>query len=224
MKNILLTRSTENNNELKNKLLTKEYNIFEESLIECLLKEKELEDLKNIIRDYTLLITSKFAALSLIERFSNLNLECYVVGKDTADLLAKNGFKIKEYFENIQELEEKLSPSSSLLYVRGEFITQKLKLDQKEVVIYSTIYKNHLSKNIVDQINNEKLDIVTIYSLKTAQAFINSAINSSISRTKIRHLSFYCFSRKIAEYFLQQGYKNLKFPERSNQDNFLDLF
>lgn len=221
---ILLTRSLENNLDLKAKLLLKNYRVFEEPLIDFLIKEDELQNLKDIIANHIIIITSKFAALCLAKAYKNQNIECYVVGKDTANLLETNGFKIKQSFQNIRELEKEITASSNLLYIRGEIITQQLNLKQTESIIYSTTYKDRLSQNTIDLINKGALDVVSIYSLKTAEAFVNSAINSSVSQEKIKNLSFYCFSKKIAKYFTKNGYIKVRFPNKSNQSQFDDLF
>ncbi len=223
-KTILLTRSLENNFDLKNKLLLKNYQVLEEPLIDFLVKEEQLQNLKEIIANHILIITSKFAAMYIAKAYKNQNIECYVVGEDTANLLSKNGFKIKRSFQNIRELENEVTPSNNLLYIRGEIITQQLNLKQRESIIYSTIYKNRLAQNVIDLINKDELDIVSIYSLKTAEAFVNSVINSSIAQDKIKNLSFYCLSKKIAKYLTKRGCIKVKFPDKSNQSQFEALF
>ena len=191
MQTVLLTRTQENNLELKNFLLKKQYNVLEDSLINFCPDYEILENLSNYIKKYSLIITSGYAAKLLSSLYSDMNIKCYVIGKSTADFLSINGFKILGCFENLTQLNSNIPKNKELLYIRGETITGQLNTYQKEKIIYKTQYKTELNSNIIDAINNNLLDIVSLHSLKTAETFLFASKNSKVSMNKIVKLNFF---------------------------------
>jgi len=180
MKKVLLTRSPENSKELKDELISKGYEVIEEPLITFIPLHDELEKLDPIIDKYTLIITSNYSARLLASRYFDKELKCYVVGEVSAKILQHNGFKVLGLYPNVASLLENVPRGTKFLYPRGHYITHELNLRQKEVIIYNTEYKERFSPSVVSLFKNHKIQAVTIYSLKTEEAFLNCVKNDSL--------------------------------------------
>lgn len=177
MKKVLLTRSPENSKDLKDELISKGYEVIEEPLISFHPLHEELDKLDPIIDKYTLIITSNYCARLLASRYLGEELKCYVVGEVSAKILQQNGFKVLGFYPNVASLLENVPRRTKFLYPRGNYITHELNLGQKEVIVYNTKYKKRFSPSVVSLFKKHEIQAVTLYSLKTKEAFQNCVKN-----------------------------------------------
>ncbi len=220
---ILLTRSTEENSELAKILEIKNYEIIEFPLISFEPLINELQSLKDTINEYILIITSKYAAKLAAKYYAGLNLKAYVVGTASADILKEAGFEILALEENIDKLLKLVPETDNLLFLRGTHISQDLCLRHKEAIIYNSYYVDRFPDKLVNQIKNQEIQTITLFSLNCAKALQNS-IKFHKLESYVQSVSLFCLSKNIGSIFGEGAFKELKHPNSPNMEEFLRLF
>ncbi len=220
---ILLTRTSEGNKELIQNLSNKNYQFIEFPLIIFEHLNEELDELKKTIHQYTLIITSKYSAILAAKYYAGLNLKAYVVGERSANILKENGFNILVSSNNINELLKSVSKTENLLYLRGNYITQELNFEQKEIIIYNSRYAEKFSDNVVDKVTNKEIRIITLFSGNSARALQN-CIEFHKLENYMKNIDLYCFSKNIGEIFYHGNFCKIKHPISPNMKEFLQLF
>lgn len=127
------------------------------------------------IEQDTLLITSQNATKILISRVSQFSkCKCIVVGQKSSDILSNNGFNVLNAFEDSKQLLRYLleNKPTSLVYFRGEDIASDLdeKLQDMGIKLRQVICYKTIPANVTDAFL-DSVDIVTLYSPKTAEIF-----------------------------------------------------
>lgn len=167
-KKILLTRSEEDNNYLRNILVPKGYNCVDLSLIEHV----NLPFNITVLEDFTdIIITSKRAAnlLPIEEGIKNV----WVVGATSAEMARQKGYNIQYVAYSASELLDKL-PSSiykHAIYLCSNMISTRMPPGIKMINVYKVKYKDHLSDDEI-QILKSGADYIPLYSENCAKTLI----------------------------------------------------
>ncbi|MDX2049576.1 MAG: uroporphyrinogen-III synthase [Rickettsiaceae bacterium] len=223
MKNVLLIRAKEHNKPLVDNLAHMGFNVFEEPMLTYEINEQLCENLKEGFFDYyPVIITSMYAA-KVLAQLNLVNLKAFVVGKKSASILENSGVKILSYAQGIEELLLKIGDKiSDCIYIRGTHVTKEIVNLKSELILYRTEYREKFSDQLVNLIQTKQIKIVTVFSQKSAEVFLNCAKKSSIHK-ELSHIEFYCFSARIAEIVTKNKYQ-ARFPNRPDMESFLELF
>lgn len=154
----------------------------------------------------TILVTSQNAARILASYKSARQSKVVVIGQKSADMLSENGFKVISTFKTSDELLAELPKLqiNSLIYFRGEDIANHLDrklqdkgINLKQVICYKTEALS-VSENFLDEV-----DIVTLYSPKTADIFIKFLNSYDVHNVIVAALS-YNIAKKLEGYSFKQ--------------------
>lgn len=165
-KSILLTRSLEENRELKEKLKSKELKIIECSLIKYELFPVSIE----VVNRYDgLIITSLYAAKNL-PRSVNSIMPLWVVGSKSARILSDKGYKIEACTSTALELRNIVlkEEKRKLLYLSGNYITVEMPYPITQRIFYNVSYLKKLSDEQIFALK-KKLDYIILYSENCAK-------------------------------------------------------
>ena len=154
-------------------------------------------------KEYPKIDFSKFTYLVLTSsnslrflNFSNelLNLNCFCVGSQTAELAKSKGFKnvisaggnyssLKNIFFNTVE-----NKKSRILYLRGEYVSHDLEKEfEKEgynifsLINYTSTINMNFAKQIIPIINNDESKTIFLYSKRSSDAFAKVILSNNLS-------------------------------------------
>jgi len=154
-------------------------------------------------RNFPKIDYSKFTYLVLTSsnalRFLNfskelLNLQCYCVGSQTAELAKLKGFKsvisaggnyssLKNIFFNTVE-----DKTNRVLYLRGEYVSHELEKEFKKegynifsLINYTSSVNMNFSKQIIPIINNDEPKTIFLYSKRSSDAFAKVILTNNLS-------------------------------------------
>jgi len=212
---ILITRPKKEAKILAKKL----ENIGFETITESLFSVKKNSPNKLYKNPGAIIITSANACgfLKKLKLAKNILILC--VGENTKSNLMKLGFNniisannsaISLYNLAIKKL---FAKKSLIIYLSGEIITidiaKKLKSNGFKairIIAYKTVKKTKLSAFLIDQIKNNRINSVTIYSKETASIFYKLLLKHNLLEcfTKIKLL---CLSKDIALFCNQLGFR-----------------
>ena len=167
-KKILLTRSEEDNNYLRNILVPKGYNCLDLSLIEHV----NLPFNITILEDFTdIIVTSKRGAnlLPVDEGIKNV----WVVGDTSAEIATQKGYNVQYVAHSASELIDKIPRNiyKHAIYLSSNMISTRMPFGIKMINVYKVKYKDHLSDSEV-QILKSGLDYIPLYSENCAKTLI----------------------------------------------------
>jgi uroporphyrinogen-III synthase len=154
------------------------------------------------LKDYdNIIFTSSNAVLALDNQNNLDHLKCFCVGSSTAQVAKNKGFQnIVVAGGNYQSLKNiylnsEISKTSKNIYVRGEFISNDLKGEFKkegyrvdELINYVSAPNTNFQKDTLNLFLKDTLDIVFIYSKRSADAFLKAILNNKVQShcTKIK--------------------------------------
>ncbi len=168
MTNVLLTRS-ENENELAaQKLSSLGFKTIGLPILSYQNLPLEIEEnYKHII------ISSKYAAKIVAKNIKH-KVECWVIGKESASILANNpNITITGVAKNLQALLEIISlvPEdeaadffNQTIYLSGDIITKELPCYIKKHVIYKTSYLDEIEPLLLEKIRTQPIKYILVYS------------------------------------------------------------
>ena len=173
-KTILLTRSKEDNQTLKDILTPKGYNCIECSLLKSVnipFDPKALDPYNNIIT------TSKRAA-KLMPR---ANKNAWVVGNSSAEILRQKNYNIKYIAASASELKDHIPKDiySSTIYPASNMISVEMPDDIKVLQVYKVIYKDELSKDEIKLIK-DGIDYIALYSENCAKTLLKLIVENNL--------------------------------------------
>ena len=216
---ILITRPREKAKQLAAQLKKKNINSRTDSLISFYLK-----NIKINFEPYSDCLIASVQAVNAIKQKHRKEIKhlkkCnhYVIGDEAAKALkALRITKIKKVFHNSDELLNYLSTSTyrikKLCYLSSNVNNTKLlkkldllKVNYKREIIYSVRPKAKLTLKTVNDLRAEHIHVVTLFSLYTAQTYINLVYSANLSKSaeKLVHI---CLSDDIAIFMRRKGYK-----------------
>lgn len=215
MNKILITRPKKEAKILAKKL----ENIGFETVIQSLFSIKTNSPQEFYNNPQAIIITSSNACNFLEKLNLPKNILILSVGENTKNSIMKLGFNniisASNSADSLYKLALKtLFPNKGLvIYLSGEIITIDIakKLSKEgfqtiRIIAYKTVRKTKLSNNLINQIKNHKINLVTIYSKETAVIFYKLLLKHNLLEyfTKIKLL---CLSKNIALYCKKLGFK-----------------
>ena len=206
---ILITRPEPDNTELKRFIEQHGHQVYAAPMLAF----QEIEIAWPDLSHYDAVITtSKSAVRVLSKNQGNREMPLYTVGEQSARLARQNGFtnvvsgpgNVKGLINMIQEE----GFEKPLLYIRGKHITVDLKTFLyrhyvDELVIYEMLENTELPDDVYLALENNEIDVVLLYSLRTAKSFFtvienlgeNDAIKEGLKRTIAL-----CLGESVIEY------------------------
>jgi uroporphyrinogen-III synthase len=196
MKVVLLTRSNEDNLQIKNHLPEKEFSVFS-----CpLLSYTDLPFDASILKNYTdVIITSKRAARIVEEAlkpsgFQGLNF--WVVGENSKLILLKHKANLTYATKNVADLSSHL-PKTALdkfIYLSGSEITMELPV--KREIVYNVKYTKHLPTDVLD-LFDKGIDYIMLYSQNCAKTLVDLLVRYELLK-KLENTTVIAISSKVA--------------------------
>lgn len=164
-KSILLTRSKEANDLVKNQLKKCDYKFVESNLIEY-----EMLDIdQTLINTYeNIVITSFFLANQMPEAQVSKNI--WVVGKASAKILSDKGYNISFCGDTALSVRQNIPEDvyKDTIYLSGDQITIDMPKLVKRHIVYKVSYLQSLTNEQIEEIK-KGLDYVLLYSTNCAK-------------------------------------------------------
>ena len=169
------------------------------------------------------IFTSANAARNLKLSNQNRKTFCYCVGSITEKIVRQLGFQntfsaggtvnaLKNLIINSNKLDEK----SKISYFCGDNISYNLDVelkkegyDIKKIINYSSEKITELSDENKKIIENNVPDLIFIYSLRSAQSFVEISKNYSLYPL-MTGSTVMCISKKVADFFKVSGWKKIE--------------
>ena len=218
--NILITRSLIDSEDLMGKLFSMGHKIVQIPTLKIISAEMKTI---NANEYNTFIFTSANAIKNL--KLANLNKEklCFCVGAITEKIARENGFintlsaggtvnALKNLIINSDKIEKK----SKIAYLCGDNVSQNLDLDLEKEGFKIKKIINYFSEKITELndenrkiIENYPPNIIYVYSLRSAESFIEIVKNYSLYRL-MTGSTVMCISKKVANIFVSNGWKKIK--------------
>lgn len=214
---ILLTRPREKNEELARVLSA----LGHEVVIEPLLEIKPARHARILsLNPQAIVITSANGARALSNHADALRyrqVPVFAVGQATAAALCQ--FNVV-YAGNTgvvalaHAIRAQLSPDKGpLVYVRGVHVAGNLAADLmqagydvEQVVLYEAVEKKTFSDSVIEEIRNNRIDGVVLFSPRTAAIFSRLAKKADITK-ELGGVTFYCLSQNVSDSILPDTVK-----------------
>ena len=232
---LLLTRSIKQSNELKKCINLKNFNFFN-----CpMLKIKPIKLTKSQIKEIKVadaIIFSSANAVNISRNYLNsFSNKVFCVGEDTKVACLKNNIKnVSSSDGNVNDLINLITKkikdrSKKLVYISAKqtavnlpLILKSKKIYVKKIVIYESKKIKTIQKPILNLIRLNKLNFITFFSKKTAQAF-----NELISKYKLHKYlsSIECISlsKEIEELLKKNNFRKYYVCSNPDRESFLKL-
>ena len=218
--NILITRPLIDSENLMEKLFSKGHKILHIPTLKIsTLKIKPINP-----NDFDAFIfTSANAIRNLKLSKENKKIFCFCVGSITEKLARQKGFQntfsaggtvnaLKNLIINSEQLNEK----SKIAYFCGDNISYNLDEDLEKEGFKVKKIVNYLAEKITDLsdeskkiIENNVPDLIFIYSLRSAQSFVEISKNYSLYPI-MTGSTVMCISKKVADFFKSKGWKKIE--------------
>ena len=232
---LLLTRSIKQSNELKECINLKNFNFFN-----CpMLKIKPIKLTKSQIKEIKVadaIIFSSANAVNISRNYLNsFSNKVFCVGDDTKSACLKNNIKnVSSSDGNVNDLINLITKkikdrSKKLVYISAKqtavnlpLVLKSKKIYVKKIVIYESKKIKTIQKPILNLIRLNKLNFITFFSKKTAQAF-----NELISKYKLHKYlsSIECISlsKEIEELLKKNNFRKYYVCSNPDRESFLKL-
>lgn len=224
MASILLTRSKKENDYAAKKLNKLGFASISLPMLEYVdhaISSSDLSHYKHII------ITSKYAAKIACSIY-NKPVECWVVGKQSANILSQNpNIKVTGIAKNVKELlsiidmisekeaEEFFSFSA---YLSGDVIAENLSPFIKRVVIYRVLYTDSISKHQIYNISNSNIKYILVYSKNCAINLVKLIEKYNLFQY-LRDSTIIAISKEVSDIFSPINIRAIS----SEEPNFEDM-
>ena len=217
-KNVIITRSYDENLILAEKIRGLGLN----PILSPMLSHDSVSCDFTQFQDYTdVIITSKFAA-HIISRNYPYNIDAWVVGEESAELLSHNDkINVRANYDSVSELIQALQDKKKkFLYLSGDNISQEILFAERRV-IYKTEYAQILSDETLEIIKENKADFLMFYSKNSAVNFID-LVKSYKSLQNLQNSVVIAISKEVGS-VLKAYVKDVFFPARPNANKMLEL-
>lgn len=230
IKSMLLTRTHEENEILKNHLKHRNINL---NFISAPLLE--IEFTKNLIlpKNYnTFIFTSSYAVRAIKNVKISKQVSAFCVGNKTSTEAEKLGFDVYNANGDSKDLlnlikKKLILKKSKILYLRGKNITMDLKKELEKVgfnvdqyIVY-TQKELKLNNEILNKIHNGKINSAAFFSSNSVKSFKKSVQNIP------KDFFIFCLSTSIANLFRNNNeFLDLNYfiSKNPNIDDFCNLF
>lgn len=169
-----------------------------------------------------LIITSKFAAQIVAERYL-CNVDAYVVGEESAGILRKNNLvNIKKIYDNVEALSYELHEMKNdrALYLSGDHITEELTFADR-YVIYNTEYAKSISPEVLSIISKNQANFIMVYSKNTAENFID-LIKPHIHLQNLQNSVVIAISKEVG-HVMKSYVRYVLFPRKPSSTEMFEL-
>jgi uroporphyrinogen-III synthase len=206
---LLLTRPRQESEALA-KTLSR---LGHETLIEPLLSIEPVGNAKIRIGNFqALIVTSVNGARALsthVQADHFRQMPIYAVGQATAEVLDRFNV-IHAGTEGVAVLRDRirhdLAPEDGpLLYVRGVHVASNLALELavsgytvEQVIIYEAVEKKSFSPVLIEEIKNNRIEGVVLFSPRTATVFSKLMRKAGLTE-QLGAMTFYCLSQKVSD-------------------------
>lgn len=230
---ILLTRDQENSRHTAGLFALKGRECFVSPL--CEIKQKTVKNLKSLVRNKHVIITSYNAIWQFMDNPSILE-DCkniFAVGERSEKFLEKNGLPFHKFVSG-QELydflqEDFAEESASFLYLRGRDVSvdfanmlEEKNYDYNEEITYYIEYKQKLSAELIEKIKLSKITHHISFSKINAENFIKLLKEHNILSEALE-IRIAALSSNIAEIFYAAGFKNISASDEPKLEDVLEL-
>ena len=154
---------------------------------------------KEIIRLGNFVVVGEKVSLSL----KNIGVQNIIRTFKTSELLKRYLLKLKQ-------------PELRLVYLCGSVVNEDFVYDMKigkikfnKIIIYKTIPLKQLSNRCVSLIRKNKIDVILIYSLYTANILIRLLKKNDLVNM-LEKINVFCLSRRIAQRICKEDISNKK--------------
>ena len=218
--NILITRPLIDSENLMEKLFSKGHKILHIPT----LKISSLKIKPTNPDDFDAFIfTSANAVRNLKLSKENKKIFCFCVGSITEKIARQQGFQntfsaggTVNALKNLIMCSEQLNDKSKIAYFCGDNISYDLDKDLKKEGYKVKKIINYLSEKITDLsaeskkiIENNIPDLIFIYSMRSAQSFVEISKNYSL-HPLMTGSTVMCISKKVADFFKTAGWKKVE--------------
>lgn len=185
MQKILLTRSAEENQTLAANITSLGFIPVEAPMLSY---EKLPIDFSQFQHTINIIITSKFAAKIIADHYP-YNVDCFVVGEESANILKQN-FKLnikhisdsaEELYRHCEEYSDKAingllshsfaTPRNDFIYFSGNIITTEFDYAKRQIIYYVE-YVDSLDENAIAEIKSG-VKYILLYSKNCAKNLIH---------------------------------------------------
>ena len=217
---ILITRPLIDSENLMEKLFSKGHKILHIPT----LKISSLKIKPTNPDDFDAFIfTSANAVRNLKLSKENKKIFCFCVGSITEKIARQQGFQntfsaggTVNALKNLIMCSEQLNDKSKIAYFCGDNISYDLDKDLKKEGYKVKKIINYLSEKITDLsaeskkiIENNIPDLIFIYSMRSAQSFVEISKNYSL-HPLMTGSTVMCISKKVADFFKTAGWKKVE--------------
>ena len=231
----LLTRSIKQSNELKKNINLKNFNFFN-----CpMLKIKPIKLTKSQIKEIKVadaIIFSSANAVNISRNYLNsFSNKVFCVGDDTKSACLKNNIKnVSSSDGNVNDLINLITKkikdrSKKLVYISAKqtavnlpLILKSKKIYVKKIVIYESKKIKTIQKPILNLIRLNKLNFITFFSKKTAQAF-NELISKYKLHKYLNSIECISLSKEIEELLKKNNFRKYYVCSNPDRESFLKL-
>ena len=212
--NILITRPLIEAENLMEKFFSKGHKILHIPTLK--ISPKNMNPINSDDFD-AFIFTSANAARNLKLSNQNRKTFCYCVGSITEKIVRQLGFQNTFYaLKNLIINSNKLDEKSKISYFCGDNISYNLDVelkkegyDIKKIINYSSEKITELSDENKKIIENNVPDLIFIYSLRSAQSFVEISKNYSLYPL-MTGSTVMCISKKVADFFKSSGWKKVE--------------
>lgn len=229
---ILITRQELQAREFSGLLIQEGYEVFLEPLLEQQELDFEIPSLENI---QAFIFTSATAVKIWCSEVRNFEIPVYTVGSQTEKAARESGFKnVMSAAGNaeslIQLVAQKAHPEESvLLHIRGAHQTGNISVelsatgfDSKDIIIYEMKKAKMLSPELREKLAGGDIDLVTFFSMRTAENFI-SLINQYGLEKTLHRIKALCISDAVLECVQDLPWQGTYSAETPDRDGMLHL-
>jgi len=220
--NILITRPLIDSEDLMGKLFSLGHKIIQVPTLK--ISSSNMEPIN--LDDYDVLVFTSANAirnLKLTNKNKNKNKPCFCVGAISEKMARHSGFEntfsaggTVDALKNLIINSNKIKKKSNIAYFCGDNITSDLDADLKKEGFKIKKIINYFSEKITklnDQnkkiIENHPPDTIFVYSLRSAQSFVEIVKNYSLYPL-MTGSTVMCISKKVAIFFTTNGWKKIK--------------
>ncbi len=216
---VLLTRSIKENLLLQAKLEKVGFITCNSPLICYKVLDVNFNEIINKFKN--VIITSKFAA-KIAAANINYNINCFVVGEISSQILQQNKFiKIAATYNTVEELLMKMPKVKEIIYLHGNYISFYPPNIWASKIIYTVEYEKDLTNETKKNLSLGQISYILIYSYNTAQSLIRLLEKNSLVFV-LQYIRIICISSKIAELFKDLA-QTVLFPEVPTSDNMVKI-
>ena len=218
--NILMTRPLIEAEDLMGKLFSLGHKIIHIPTLKISPAKTELID----VNQYNAFIfTSANAIRNLKVNKQDKDKLCFCVGAITEKIARMSGYNntvsaggTVNALKNLIISSSQINEKSKIAYFCGDNISYDLDLELKREGIKTNKIINYTSEKIIDlNEENKKIieshppDIILVYSIRSAQSFIEIVKNYSLYPI-MTESTVMCISKKVANIFYDKGWKKIK--------------